>query len=145
MANVLTQLLVQHTASRYTGRFELRKTEDTYHIVPTARRNQQGAEERHYSILDAELPLLKAGEHSAFDRVEEIASLLAQASGVDVRLGAAPLNLLINTGVSQGPAGQSARSVLLRTLDITGRRLSWQVLYDPGPSGAYFLNIHSVP
>jgi hypothetical protein len=52
-------------------------------------------------------------------------------------------NLLAQTRVQGGATNESARSVLMRTLAATNRRLAWRILCGPGQASC-MLNLHLV-
>jgi hypothetical protein len=62
---------------------------------------------------------------------QAVVNEVTRVSGIQVNLGLWPLNLFRQVRVSGGAAGESARTVLVRVLEATHRKLTWQVRCTP--------------
>lgn len=134
---VLQALLDQYAGSGYPATFALRRTESVFHVVPTAIRNAQGAQQACTSILDQRVSQ-GAGTRTAMEAIEA----LAAQTGLSV--GRSPTGLLRGTALKQNAAQDTARNLLLGILKATNRQMSWRLLCDPGGTRFCVLNIRIV-
>jgi hypothetical protein len=142
-ASVIQLLLDLHAARGNPGVFRLIQGADqTLHVVPSQIKNTNGALTNVTPLLDAKISFPER-ERSAGETLEAIRAAISQTTGQTVLIGAVPTNLFVQQRLRQGAANETARDVLLRTLDATGRKLSWRLLYDPGWK-SYFLSVHLV-
>jgi hypothetical protein len=141
---LLDALLEQHHLSGNPGIFRVLRTGTVFHVVPSMRKGPDGVLEARGSILDAKISVAD-GERTVFDMFEEIVVAVNRSSGVKVMTGIVPMNLFMQARVAGGAQNESARTVILRTLESTKWKFSWQLLHDPTPPGMYALNVHVVP
>jgi hypothetical protein len=135
---VLRALLEQYAAFGYPGTFTVRRTGSVFHVIPTATRNAQGAQELYESVLDKRVSQT-AGTRTAMDAV---AALAAQ---VGLMVGRLPTPMFGQTMLNQDAASDTARNLLMRILRATTvKPLSWRVLCDPGDGRPCVLNIRMV-
>ena len=112
------------------------------HVVPSASKNSIGSLAVRRSLLDASISI-PDGERTALEMLRAITgAMLGNAARVTV--GTVPLNLLSQTQVRGAAANEVARTVLMRTLEATKKRLSWSLLCDLAPSRQCALNIYVV-
>jgi hypothetical protein len=141
---VLEMLLEQFHLSGYPGQFRLIKGDNVFHIVPAARKDPSGAMATAVSLLDVRVSVPDE-ERSAFGMLEAITTALSRAGAARVTVGTVPVNVLMRTRVRGGARNETARGTLLRTLQTTGRQMSWRLLCEPGPAALCALNVHDVP
>lgn len=144
MPDILERLVTEYKSSGYAGGFKLLRTGETFHVVPTTRRNRNGNDAAYSAILNTKISISRQGP--ALDVLQEIATTLADRTGVAVFLGTVPMGRSLRVNVTISADNEPARSVLVRTLVASGARLSWELYYDPQSSRPqYVLNIHGVP
>jgi hypothetical protein len=81
------------------------------------------------SVLDVPVTILETTMTLA-EALEALTKSIGASSRQNVALGMAPINLSLQSTTHLMASGESAREVLTRILDATGRRLSWQLLFD---------------
>jgi hypothetical protein len=140
---LLEQLLEDHRLSGHPGTFRVIRTASVAHVVPSETRNALGRFEPAVSLLDTNISI-PAGERNAFRMLEAITDAVGRQSAASVSVGTVPINLLMQAHVQHGANNESGRAVLMRTLDATGRKLSWRLFCDPGSVRACALNVHIV-
>ncbi len=140
---LLRALLDQYHLSGNPGVFSVAHSAYAYHVVPSRIKNSSGVFERYHAALDTNISV-PAGGRTVYEMVEAIVRAATAATAVNMGVGAIPTNLFFQTRLERSAATtESARAVLLRTLLATHRKLSWQLLCDPGYKGCA-LNIHMV-
>jgi len=139
---LLTALLDQYHRSGNDGVFGLARSGDVVHVVPTMAKDASGSLRPYRSILDRNISIPE-GSRSALDMLAAIQSAVNAGGDPTVGLASAPTNLLVQTRVQGGATNESARSVLVRTLSATNRKLTWRLLCQPARS-ACLLNVHLV-
>jgi hypothetical protein len=142
-AALLGRLLEEYHLTGYPGVFRLIRTESVFHIVPSESSNALGQFEPRVSVLSASISIADR-EQTAFDMLKAITAAVSRPGFASVVVGTHPTNLLAQVRVQGGAKNEMARTVLLRTLEATNRRLSWNLLCDPGPAPACALNVHFV-
>ncbi len=142
-AVLLRELVEAYNVSGSAGAFALTRTGRVFHVVPAASRDSAGTVRPRLSILDTKITI-PDGERNALGMIESIRDAVNQSKGTAIIIGTVPLNLLARVRLRQGAHNESARAVLLRTLEATGRKLSWQLLNDGTSAASYGLNIHGV-
>jgi hypothetical protein len=140
---LLEGLLAAYHSGARPSAFDLTRTGAVFHVTPSMSRNVAGNVETRASILNTAISLA-AEDRTALAMVVAIANEVGRSVGVDVVPGTMPLSLLARVRIHAGVSNESARTVLLRTLDATHCKLSWRLLYSPGPTGGYALNVHEV-
>ena len=139
---LLERLLEEYHRSGHPGVFRVRRTGAVFHVVPTESKNALGHFEPRVSLLDSTISISDR-ERSALGMIEEITAVVS-GPAARVGIGTVPFNLLNQVSVRGGARNESARSVLLRTLETTNRKMSWALLCDPGPAPICALNLHFV-
>lgn len=140
---ILERLLAAYHRSGNPGKFRFHSAGPIIHVVPAMARDTRGALAPYEPVLDAriEMPL---ATRTALEMLDAIVAQVAVARGTKVILGTVPVNLLQTTTVRDAVTNEVARDALSRTLEATGRKLSWQLFYGPG-TRRYVLNVHLVP
>ena len=141
---VVQRLLAAQAASGLSGTFRMEKRDEFIHVIPTAIKGRLGKLMPHKSVLDAVITL-PAKERTGLQTLEALCSAVSKATQMRVVVGAVPFGLFLQHKDQQGVAGQKAREFLVQLLEsiAKGKKLSWQLLYDPGMK-IYALNIHVV-
>jgi hypothetical protein len=139
----LETIIDAYNRSSNPGRFELRQDgpEQLFEVVGTAARDDKGRLSPQPSPLD--LPIaLPAEERTSADTVDLICQKLAEKGHVKISLGVHPTGLG-RAKVTVGGKELTARAYLFQTIQATGRKLCWRLLFDPD-SSSYVLNLHLV-
>jgi hypothetical protein len=141
-AAVLEALLDEYNLFTPAGGFRLLGSGTLYHVVGTKSRNGLGTIENFNPPLDRSIDIA-AGDR---DGIEMLRAIMAAASDPTTRLelGTVPVNTLMSLRVREGATREKGRAVLLRTLQSTSQRLSWQLFCGPGPKRTCSLNVHVV-
>jgi hypothetical protein len=131
MAEILGQLVNQANASG-GGHFRLQQVGDTFNIVATEVRDENGTWTTRASLFDARITI-PTQERSAYEMIRTIfdavgAANHAQLGLYDDRPG--PLAELERIHAVQGAKDEVARDVLARTLGQASQRLAWRTGYD---------------
>jgi hypothetical protein len=140
---LLAALLADYRLTEYPGVFGLVQTGDVFHVVRVMSKNAQGQLERREPLLDALVTVID-GELDAAAMTEAILADVSRVNGVRVFSGTLPINLFSRTRVRGPSAGETARAALVRVMEATGRKLSWQLMCDAGPEGVCALNVYPV-
>ncbi len=111
------------------GRFDLRTNGEVAHVLPK-------------NNLLNERVTLERGTRSLLETVQIIVNGASQAKGESIKFGTIPINLM-KKPITLGPLNERAGDVLATALAMSGRKLSWTLLYDYGYQ-AFYLNIHAV-
>ena len=130
VSGTLQQMIEAFGRINGEGQFRLHSANGAFHVVPTAG-----------DPLDAPITLERA-TRSLYQTISAIVGVVSTTSGTQVRLAAIPVNLSKGL-ITVEASGESGRDVLVRALRLSGRPLSWRLLYDFGEK-AYYLNIHAV-
>ena len=114
------------------------------HVIPRSVKGLTGETIRVHSILETPVELA-AQERTGMQMLEAWADAVSTNAKKRIIIGAAPFAMLINYKDDKGISSQNARDALTEILTRTakGKKLSWQLLYDPGQQ-MYALNIHRV-
>jgi hypothetical protein len=128
----LAKLVQDYNRSGHPGVFRVIQTGTVFHVVPLETRNANGQFVPRRSLLDVNISIADR-ERTALEMLREITNAVSQLGGAKVGVGTVPLNAMILTRVQDGTAGESARTVLLRTLEAVHPKLSWRLLCTPGP------------
>ncbi|MFZ0319796.1 MAG: hypothetical protein WAL56_11780 [Candidatus Sulfotelmatobacter sp.] len=139
----LQSLIDSYNRSSNPGRFELRedRTEQAFDVVGTAAHDSEGRIAPQPVLLDSSITI-DTQERTFSDTVDLICQKLAEKTHVPITFGVHPLGL-DRVHVTVGGKDLTGRSLLLRAIDPTGRKLCWRLLFDPD-SGGYFLNLQLV-
>jgi hypothetical protein len=140
---ILQALIARYQQTGYPAVFRLIETGDVAHIVPAMRTSATGVLEPVSSILDTTITI-PDGERSLYEMCEAVVAGLKPHVKGTFGLGMIPTNLFLQRRVRGGATNETARSVMLRVFESSGRKLSWRLLHDPSPPGSSALNIHIV-
>ena len=150
---MLKQAILASAVASPGQRFQVRKDEGMYHVVPTGARDRNGNQATQTSVLDApiSLPLL---ERTAYETIVALCDVISSGAGVKVEVGMTGFESWGATNPDEpryaiGAENEPARAVLKRTLDkIAEKRelMSWMLLYgNQTTENAYALNLVQVP
>ena len=103
--------------------------------------DNQGRISQQQASLDSAITI-DAQERTFSETVDLVCQKIAEKGHVTVTFGVHPLGL-DRVHETVGGKDLSARSLLLRAIEATGRKLCWRLLFDPD-SGSYFLNVQQV-
>jgi hypothetical protein len=128
----LTAMLAAFHDSGATERFRMVRDGAVEHVVPV-----QG------SVLDTRL---SPGDMNATAAmvIKTVLERVGARTGVKIRYGVVPSNIIEFKTVRVAAAEESAQQILTRSLAATGVSLSWRLNFDYA-TGDYVLNIHVVP
>jgi hypothetical protein len=141
-ASMIQMLLYGHAASGNPGVFRLKQTGPIYHVFPAQLKSRAGLWEEQGSILDVPIIFLEQ-ERNGIETLEAICAAVREATQTNVFLGTVPQNLLFRYSTREGAVNETARDILVRVLEGTKAKLSWQLFYDPGLR-LYVLNVHFI-
>ena len=141
---VVQEMLEAYAIAGNPGIFHLDRDTERVHIIAGASKNKDGVLVSRPSVFDASITI-PPQKRIALQLLEAFCRAVSAASGMQVRLASAPLNLVHQYQTEVGAKNQKARDFLTQELNrmTDHANLSWQLLYDP-TSKAYFLNIHAV-
>lgn len=124
--------------------FRVEKTNGVIHVVPQSIKGPTGETIPVRSILDTPVEL-SVQERTGMEMLEAWAKAVSANSKQKIVIGAAPLQMFLTYKENQGLSYPNARDALTQILATVGegRKLSWQLLYDPGLK-LYAINIHRV-
>ena len=132
----------EHVTSSATFRIE--ETNGMIHVIPSSIKGATGETMTLQSILETPVQL-PAQERNGMQMLEAWVDAVNANSKQQIVIGSAPLNLFLSSKDDAGIISQNARDALTEILTRfgKGRKLSWQLLYDPGQR-LYAINIHLV-
>ena len=136
-------MLDEYHRSGNPGGFRVIQTGGTFLVIPSEARNLQGLPEQTLSLLETTISV-GASDGTALQMLDSILEAVSRKTGSKTWLGSGPTNLLVQTAIHGTPTNASARAILLRVLEATGRRLSWRLLCAPGPVRDCALNVYEV-
>jgi hypothetical protein len=141
----LRKIVSEYNRSGNPGKFLVREEEDgRFAVVGTTVKANAGKERNVASILDTRISL-PTQQRSAAETIEAILKEVSDTSGTRLVVGTAPLNIILNSQVTVGGENLPARTLLLQTLNGTGRTLIWSLLYDADiPSYALNLRVATI-
>jgi hypothetical protein len=128
---VIDKVLADYNASGNPGQFEKR--------IDERGRTRVVAKMDSLNVLDTEIRVT-ASTKGSLTEVYALVSTLTEASGVKVKIGMMPWNLLNQARVTFAKGTMPARAVLMAIADSTQPRLMWSFLYDYD-SQSYFLSL----
>jgi hypothetical protein len=139
----LRTVVDSYNASGNPGRFELRRgTEGVFEVVGIGARNDSGVVVPQKAVLDS-LIVLPQEQRSTIETLQLICKKVGDRSQAELNLGIYPMNLMRITNATIGGSQYQARTLLERTLNSTGRTISYRMLYDP-ESKNYVINFSIV-
>jgi hypothetical protein len=74
---------------------------------------------------------IPAAERDGMQMLQAICDEASKQTDKKVVVGTVPLNLLARIHAVQRATNENARDVLVRTLDLSSSKVTWQILYDP--------------
>jgi hypothetical protein len=141
-AKTLQLIVDAYNQTNNPGRFELRhKTPEQFDIVATAAHDAQGKISPQPAALDVSINLPSEQREFA-ETMNLICQKISEKAHAQVTLGVYPITLMTRP-VTAGGKEQTARDYVLASVDATGRRLCWGLLFDP-ESATYVLNLHQI-
>ncbi len=145
IADAIQKLIDANNVARRGGQFELRRSGDTFHVVPAEVRDRSGHWIPQQSILDVPIAFSSGGERGVFELVEAILKEVSAATGQEIvpgrPRGAVPCSIpcaAYNRTVDV--TNEPAREVLMRLLHSINPRYTW-VLYYGLPERSYVFNL----
>ena len=145
IADAIQKIIDANNAARHGGHFELRRSGDTFHVVPVEIRDGSGHRIPQRSILDAPITFSSGGERVVFELVAAILKEVSAATGQQIVAGrprgAVPCGSPC-TAYSRtvDATNEPAREVLMRLLRSINPRYTW-VLYYGLPERSYVFNL----
>lgn len=141
-ASILESLVQEYRSQGYGGDFHIEKTGSLFHVVPSERRSRDGRDEAFQPILSTVLQIQGTrAEQSALEALRELVDTIGRTVQARIGLATVPTNLLVQSRVTANAGTRTAREELVRILATTGRRLSWQLFFDPNEPEGWYLNI----
>jgi hypothetical protein len=131
VAEVLDVIVAAYNQTGYPGSFRVIRTDEVFHVLPQS------------SILETRVSLLPQAGRNTFDALRSVLGAISSTTGQQVVLGTSPFNLLVQTKMEEGATAETARNLLVRILQGTGKSLSWRLLYSLDLQ-KYALNIQIV-
>ncbi|SRR6266498_1579270 len=126
---LLHTMVAAYNRSGNPGRFVVREEEKgRYTIIGSIIKNHAGQDQDISPVLDTQISI-PVENRVAIDTLQLILKELSAKSNTKVAIGSVPANLLFNTRVTVGGANASARSLILRTFNATGRPLTYSLFY----------------
>lgn len=123
----------------YPGRYSLQKSGEYFHIVPRAIKNTQGAMTNVGSPLDAIVTITGEARHPHLI-LRELTTAVGKSSGYNVYIAHSPFLRGSQSPVPCDCVNMSARAVLRKLLETTGKRATWLMMYDI-KNRSYYLSI----
>lgn len=137
---ILQKIVSDYNKTNNPGKFEvLSNSDSSYSIVGISLRNGNGNIKNVSPILDTPISI-STSKRSAAATITLILGALTAKVGEKVVSGEMPFNLMTQAQVKIGGDNVSARSLILHTLDATGRALVYNVMHD-ADSNWYSLGI----
>ena len=142
---VLTEVLSASEHATSSATFRIDETNGIIHVIPTSIKGASGETIPIRSMLETPVQL-PAQERNGMQMLEAWVDAVSASSKQRIIIGAAPLNLFLTYKDDKDLTSQNARDALTEILARfgKGRKLSWQLFYDPGQK-IYAINIHLVP
>ncbi len=136
MADAIQKVIDANNLARHGGHFELRRSGETFHVVPTEVRDNKGRWIPQQSVLDTRITFSSGGERDGFELIETILQEVSVASGQKIVGG---LNLATTCSTAAcvqnkrtvEAQNESARDVLMRLVNSLSRRYTWVLYYAP--------------
>jgi hypothetical protein len=136
----LQSIVDSYNRSSNPGRFELRHDTDAhFDVVGTAAHDSEGKISRQEVPFDLAISL-PAEERSVSETLNLVCQKISGQNSLKVTLGIYPLGL-DHVRTTVGAKELSARALVQRAVESSGRKLYWRLLFDPD-SNSYVLNIH---
>jgi hypothetical protein len=143
VANLIKSFLTQYEGSGLPGKFAINRTEGILHVTPVSILGLDGQPVTQRSVLDAIVTLPAQKERTTYAALQAVLGLVGNATGQQVWLGTVPINLMAQTKMEEAVEKATARQIIVKALESTGKGLSWRLFYDPGLK-VYVFNAHPV-
>ena len=145
LARALGEMLEFHDQSGFPGRFAIEQTGSVFHIVPSEVRDAEGHWVPQTSILETPITI-EAQEVNGIQALHVIVAKVQEVSGIGTGVASYEDDrTLMESTVQLEAHSESARDVLLRTLQsISKDHWTWLLYYGPDIQ-SYALNLRAVP
>jgi hypothetical protein len=146
MADAIQKLVDANNQARQGGHFEVLRSGETFHVVPTEVRDSKGRWIRQRSVLDTPITFSSGGERDGFELIDAILQEASVASGQKIVGGRANVVMACSSlGCIQDKRtvdarNEPARDVLIRLVNSLNPRYTW-VLYYGAPESYYVFNL----
>ena len=132
-----------HSRQGNAGVFALRLTDDVFHIIPVASRNEKSDSIAQGSILERGISFEATG--NAHVVLEGFCAATSASTGTTIAVGQLPDLPQLRRTITFKVVDRPAREVLTRLANVIGvdRKMSWQLWYEPRLKG-YVVNIREV-
>jgi hypothetical protein len=125
----LRKIVLGYNHSGNPGKFSVRENGDgRYVIIGSSVKGKAGQDRNVAPILDTKISI-PAQERTAAETLELIFKEVSAKNGVEMGLGWVPNNLIYQARVNVGGNNVSARSLLVQTLNATGRPVVYSLMY----------------
>ena len=137
MAGAIQRIIDANNRARHGAHFELVRSGDAFHVVPTEVRDGNGRWVPQRSVLEASITFSSGGERDGFELIEAILHELSAASGQKIVGGLAGVAMACGSvGCIQNKRtvdarNEPARDVLIRLVSSLNARYSWVLYYAP--------------
>jgi hypothetical protein len=110
------------------GKFEVHRIGSGIHVFPTLSRDANGDYQPRQSLLDAAVPP-RGSNMSPIDHLDQMIQNISAARSVSITRGEIPEEI---QKLPPSPAeGRTAAQVLSDLADLSGKKLFWELQYDP--------------
>jgi hypothetical protein len=135
MAGAIQAVIDANNLARHGGHFELLRSGETFHVVPTEVRDSKGRWIRQQSVLDTPITFSSGGERDFFALIPSIVKEASAASGQKI-VSAGPSSIVCSLTCDEhkrtvDATNEPARDILLRLLHSMSPRYTWVLYYDP--------------
>lgn len=129
IAEIVGAMIGDFNLRDYAGKFKIVSTKRMLHVVPMSVRGVSGQQVPAGSILDARVSLPSRQGRATVDALMTLFAAIETSTEQRIEMGTVPTNLLVQSRMDEGATDETARDFLERTLQATGRTLSWRLLY----------------
>ena len=145
IADAVQKIIDSNNLARRGGHFELRRSGDTLHVVPTEVRDSNGRWIPQRSVLDEPITYSSGEERNFFELVDAITTEASAASGQKIVSVGGGGSFACSLGCAEykrsvEASNEPARDVLVRLLRSMNARYTWVLYYDP-TMHYYFFNL----
>jgi hypothetical protein len=141
--SIVRGIVQQYNATGHPGTFDVVSLDNALHVVPVAVTAADGTSLVNPSVLEMRVSLPERKGRTVFQTIEHVLTQIENASKQKIVVGTVPTKLLMDSPYEAADANATARQVIRRALQATGRDLSWRLLYGPDVKH-YALNIRVV-
>ena len=150
--NALQSILDAHRHRGGRAGFTVIQNGDHMYVVGTSATGVDGKVLPFEPLLDTRISLTR-GNYDLNTLVLTILAQVSQIRGIPIAMATVPMNLFLQSRVTEEASNEVARDILSRALEeINGARyaqnadpvrLAWRMVYNPN-GGTYFFNVHNV-